>query len=167
MILKKDDSLFAETNRYWRAISACTYDFGRTQRIADSLGKLTLEDVIGFYDRYLAVDGPERRKIASWAQGENITMGHKFVPEGNGPGAMTGQRNGGVNATNNAIEDGQQPTEETSLIAREMHKADRTKARGERELVVIDDISDFHECMPLSPAWTPSEVEVNQPAAAQ
>lgn len=69
MVLKRYENSFAEASRHWRAITRDGGDFGQTKRVADMISKLTLKDLIQFYDRYLAIGAPERRKMASWAQG--------------------------------------------------------------------------------------------------
>lgn len=67
--LKKIERLRVETTRHWGQITARTYDFGRNERVANCLAELTLDDMLNFHDRYLAIGGPERCKIAGWAHG--------------------------------------------------------------------------------------------------
>ncbi|CAN0015475.1 unnamed protein product, partial [Sphacelaria rigidula] len=73
LMLKKCERLASETFLHWGQISQRTYDFSRRVGIADALAELTLPDVIDFFDLYLAIDAPERRKIAGWAHGAKYT----------------------------------------------------------------------------------------------
>lgn len=68
-ILQRYERLNSETSRHWSEISTRMYDFGRRERIASFVSELTLADIVAFYDRYLAIDAPERCKIAIWAHG--------------------------------------------------------------------------------------------------
>lgn len=72
-MLKRNERLSSETGRHWSEIYRRTYDFGKKERIAACLSELTLADVLDFYDQYLALNAPERRKIAGWAHGAMFT----------------------------------------------------------------------------------------------
>lgn len=114
LILKRDERLSSESGRHWSEISVRTYDFGRTERIAAIVGdKLALADLLGLYDRYLARDAPERRKIAAWAHrgnwnrnedgriGNNDNENGKINYNANGNRDKKGTGNDNVNGTGN------------------------------------------------------------------
>lgn len=56
-------TLSAQSDRYWREVTRQRFSFDIVDREVAQLRKLTLADVIAFYNKYLKSDAPERRKL--------------------------------------------------------------------------------------------------------
>ena len=62
-ILEKPKTI-AQINRiYWGEISSLRYEYERRQQLAKEIEKLTLQDVIDFYQKYIADGAPNRCKL--------------------------------------------------------------------------------------------------------
>jgi insulysin len=70
-LLEKNKNLGEESSKHWTVISNQTYRFQRLQEIAEEARKLTLHDVLRFFDRYVAGDSPFRRKLSVQVFGKN------------------------------------------------------------------------------------------------
>jgi len=67
--LQKPKSLGEETNRYWSEITKRTFVFDRRKLQAAAIAKLTLTDVVAFYDKYIAASGACRSVLSSKSNG--------------------------------------------------------------------------------------------------
>jgi insulysin len=61
--LEKNKNLGEESSRYWHVILNETYQFRRMQMIADHVKELSKLQVLQFFDKYVAANGPCRRKL--------------------------------------------------------------------------------------------------------
>jgi hypothetical protein len=52
-----------ESSRYWHVIQNRTYQFKRLQIIADHVKNLKKDNALRFYDKYIAMNAPHRRKL--------------------------------------------------------------------------------------------------------
>ncbi|KAJ2782778.1 metalloprotease [Coemansia interrupta] len=71
-MLEKTKTIIEETNKYWKHIIDGTYNFNHKTEIAEKLQRLTKEDVLAFWDKYLDPDvapGYCRIDCQMWAQG--------------------------------------------------------------------------------------------------
>jgi insulysin len=62
-LLEKNKNLGEESTRYWHVIQNHTYQFKRLQMMAEHVKSLNKEQVLQFFDRYIASNGPSRRKL--------------------------------------------------------------------------------------------------------
>ncbi|GAA5999333.1 uncharacterized protein JCM10292_001210 [Rhodotorula paludigena] len=62
--LEKPKSLGQETSRYWQEIQTGELDFDFRQRQAALVRRLSKEDLIAFFARYISPSSPERTKLA-------------------------------------------------------------------------------------------------------
>lgn len=145
-VLRRSDNLFMESGRHWGAIVSHSYDFGRPERVAEAMDRLSLRDLLEFYDRYLDARSPERRKLVTWAKGAKA---------GGGEGVGSSPGGGPSDLPREAVTDGtgQGPCRRSG------------GSMGERELVVVENLEAFHRRMPLLPFWSPSAADLEQPAA--
>lgn len=63
MFLEKNMNLGEESSRYWHVILNHTYQFRRLQMIAEHVKALQKEQMLKFFDKYVAADGPCRHKM--------------------------------------------------------------------------------------------------------
>eukprot|EP00479_Gromia_sphaerica_P008783 TRINITY_DN3490_c0_g1_i2.p1 TRINITY_DN3490_c0_g1~~TRINITY_DN3490_c0_g1_i2.p1 ORF type:complete len:328 (-),score=61.57 TRINITY_DN3490_c0_g1_i2:26-1009(-) len=70
LILEKEKKLSETTQRFWSEIATRQYLFDRAQQEAETLRGLHLEDLKHFFDRYIAMNAPERRKFSSRSVGK-------------------------------------------------------------------------------------------------
>jgi insulysin len=70
-LLEKNKNLGEESSKHWTVISNQTYRFQRLQEIAEEARNLKLQDVLRFFDRYMAGDSPFRRKLSVQVFGRN------------------------------------------------------------------------------------------------
>ncbi|KAG7370665.1 secreted/periplasmic Zn-dependent peptidase, insulinase-like protein [Nitzschia inconspicua] len=61
--LEKNKNLGEESSRYWHVITNKTYQFRRLQMMADLVKTLKKEQVIQFFDKYVAANGSCRHKL--------------------------------------------------------------------------------------------------------
>lgn len=61
--LEKNKNLGEESSRYWHVITNQTYQFRRLQMLADLAKTLKKEGIVQFFDKYVAANGPCRRKL--------------------------------------------------------------------------------------------------------
>eukprot|EP00026_Physarum_polycephalum_P000474 Phypoly_transcript_00475.p1 GENE.Phypoly_transcript_00475~~Phypoly_transcript_00475.p1 ORF type:complete len:990 (+),score=181.17 Phypoly_transcript_00475:1631-4600(+) len=75
-LLEADKTLGQETNRYWREISNECYIFDRAQREVNELQKLTQEDLLAFFDKFISPESTKRRKISIqiWPSAQSIQI---------------------------------------------------------------------------------------------
>ena len=62
--LEKNKNLGEESSRYWHVIQNKTYQFRRMQMIADHVKDLSKSQVLQFFDKYVAANGPCRQKLS-------------------------------------------------------------------------------------------------------
>ncbi len=62
-ISNQNKNLGEESSRYWHVILNKTLDFERYQKIADHVKKHTKLQVLQFFDKYIAMNGPCRHKL--------------------------------------------------------------------------------------------------------
>jgi len=68
---EKPKKLVEETRRWWSQIMSRTYIFELNELIATVLEKVTLEDLLAFYDQFVASDAPDRRIMVSERHGNH------------------------------------------------------------------------------------------------
>lgn len=61
--LEKNKNLGEESSRYWHVIQNQTYQFKRLQMIAEHVKSLKKDQVLQFFDKYVAANGPFRHKL--------------------------------------------------------------------------------------------------------
>jgi insulysin len=61
--LEKNKNLGEESSRYWHVILNRTYQFQRLQMIAEHVKTLKKGQVVQFFDKYIAANGPCRHKL--------------------------------------------------------------------------------------------------------
>ncbi|KAL3928885.1 MAG: hypothetical protein SGARI_004909 [Bacillariaceae sp.] len=61
--LEKNKNLGEESSRYWHVIQNKTFQFRRMQLIAEQVKQLSKSQVLQFFDKYVAVNGPCRHKL--------------------------------------------------------------------------------------------------------
>lgn len=65
LFLEKNKNLGEESSKYWNEITNQCYNFKRYQRIAEYVkNSMTIENVIEFYDSFIARGSLQRRKLA-------------------------------------------------------------------------------------------------------
>eukprot|EP00173_Palmaria_palmata_P002734 Plantae.Rhodophyta-Palmaria_palmata.ctg2845.p1 GENE.Plantae.Rhodophyta-Palmaria_palmata.ctg2845~~Plantae.Rhodophyta-Palmaria_palmata.ctg2845.p1 ORF type:complete len:633 (+),score=134.09 Plantae.Rhodophyta-Palmaria_palmata.ctg2845:236-1900(+) len=67
--LEKDKRMSQRTRRFYNEVDGKTFLYDRREKEIAALRKLQKSDVIALFDRYIAIDAPERRKIASMVYG--------------------------------------------------------------------------------------------------
>ena len=68
LLLKKtepDKNLATEASRNWNEIATGRYEFDRRQREADTLLRLTKEDILDYFDKYILDSGDGHRMLIS------------------------------------------------------------------------------------------------------
>lgn len=158
--LERDKNLNEETSRHWGEIADRTYLFDRGVRQATAVGALSLDDLLGFYDRHFAADGPGRRKVSAWVHGNQHPVG--------GGGAGGGEKDGAVDTASAAEEGGEERSggtggeEESAGEGASGEDSDGGGGGGggsvgiARKVVVVGDYDEFKRSMPLLPAPKPS-----------
>ena len=83
-------NLGEESSRYWHVILNQSYQFTRLQDIAEHVKSLTKERVLRFFDRYLALNSPNRRKLCVhvFARQHQERMGQKAKLDGVDPDSI-------------------------------------------------------------------------------
>jgi insulysin len=61
--LEKDKSIGEESKKYWDVIANETYVFKRLALIAAELKEVTKDDILQFFDKYIAKNAPKRTKF--------------------------------------------------------------------------------------------------------
>jgi len=61
---EKNKNIGEETSKYWHALTNKSYDFKRLDLIADEVEKVEKNEVLQFFDKFIAVDGPRRKKLS-------------------------------------------------------------------------------------------------------
>ena len=61
---EKNKNLAEESQKYWSVITQNNYIFRKYQMIADCVEKITQEETLRFFDKYVAKSGPDRSKMA-------------------------------------------------------------------------------------------------------
>ena len=61
--MEKNKNLGEESSRYWHVIQNKTYQFRRMQMIAEHVKELSKSQVLQFFDKYVAANGPCRQKL--------------------------------------------------------------------------------------------------------
>ena len=64
-LLEKPKNLDQESSRYWDEIKNATYLFDRKDRLAKYLQTVVLQDVLSFFDNFIAADSMRRKKCSS------------------------------------------------------------------------------------------------------
>uniref|UniRef100_A0A7S2PDI3 Coenzyme PQQ synthesis protein F-like C-terminal lobe domain-containing protein n=2 Tax=Leptocylindrus danicus TaxID=163516 RepID=A0A7S2PDI3_9STRA len=79
--LEKNKNLAEESSKYWNVINNKSYLFRRFQLLAAEIEKLSKAQILQFFDRYIAKDGVERKKISVQVFGSNHLekMGEEVV----------------------------------------------------------------------------------------
>lgn len=67
--LEKDKRMSQRTRRFYSEVDGKTFLYDRREKEIAALRKVQKSDVVVLFDRYIAVDAPERRKIASMVFG--------------------------------------------------------------------------------------------------
>lgn len=186
VMLRRYEQLDAETQRYWEEIAPRTYDFTKRERVASILSKVTIDDVLSLYDRYLAPNGPDRAKITIWAHGrshkESSDRAYDPGPTvvlpakrgssrstiaGDATAAGTTRVCGQSEASHRRNIAGKSQCDEPGYsVAKKTRDLGLTPERTgsvvrvSRDLVIIQDHNVFRRSMPLFPAPTPWEVEI-------
>ena len=62
--LKKPKSMIDETFRYVSEMESKTYIFDRKWKLASELDQLSLNDVVSFFDHFIAIGAAKRRKLS-------------------------------------------------------------------------------------------------------
>ena len=62
--LEKPKKLSARHDKIWNEIASNRYNFNRVDIEVGDLEVITRDDVLRFYDTFIAIDAPERRKLA-------------------------------------------------------------------------------------------------------
>lgn len=123
-------------------------------------------DLLEFYDRHLSAGGAGRRKLSSWVYGNQHSMPTTSTPAAGMAAAVaaaaTGERGGqegegggqGGTAKGGVQEDGIAATADGAV-------ADGGGGgRPVREVVTVEDYTDFKRSMPLFPLRKPTRVQV-------
>jgi insulysin len=63
--LEKPKKLSSRTEKFWSEITSQQFNFERDEVEVEELGKITRDDLLAFYDRHIAKESPERRKLCS------------------------------------------------------------------------------------------------------
>jgi len=93
--LEPDKSLAAEVTRNWSEISYGRFQFDRIQREAAALLEVTREDLLEFWDKYVAADAYEgRRMIITEVVPQNGPASSKQPPKSSGYATRTTIRSG-------------------------------------------------------------------------
>ena len=61
--LKEDQSLLEESKRWYSEVASSLFAFRRSQDVAASMQTTGLEEVLGFFDKYVVWGGEQRRKL--------------------------------------------------------------------------------------------------------
>lgn len=72
-----DTSLSNQTWRFWQEIVGDTLDFERKFEEVETLKSITKQDILEFYDRFIASQAKERRRIISQVYGNNHPLDEK------------------------------------------------------------------------------------------
>ena len=64
LAVDQNKNLGEESSRYWHVILNKTFDFSRYQKIANHVMKHTKLQVLRFYDKYVALNAPCRKKLS-------------------------------------------------------------------------------------------------------
>ncbi|OQS04220.1 insulin-degrading-like enzyme, metalloprotease family M16A [Thraustotheca clavata] len=70
-LLEKPKTASEECSRFWEEISGETYHFTRRQEVANQVQTLTIDNIISFFDEYIAVSSPKRVKLSVHMLGSN------------------------------------------------------------------------------------------------
>lgn len=171
-LLEKDKNLNQETSRHWGEIAFRNYVFDRSAKEAAAVGALTLAGLVEFYDRHFSLGGAGRRKIAAWVHGNQypIDGGDAVAGGGEGEGAdADGGAGGGADAP--AEEEGggggRGETQGGADAAAEKEEEGGDGGGGGgrfvREVVIVEDYSEFKRSMPLLPLTKPTRVVTVEP----
>lgn len=79
--LEKDKRLSQRTRRFFNEVDGKTFLYNRAEQEIAALRKVQKADVIAMFDKYIAIDAPERRKIASLVYGCKHPMGEYGAEE--------------------------------------------------------------------------------------
>jgi len=63
-LLEKPKNLATQTATFFKSIEAKNYDFERDKRDSEYIKKITKEEIIEFYEKYVDVKSPERKKFS-------------------------------------------------------------------------------------------------------
>eukprot|EP01083_Nonionella_stella_P234611 825745_1 len=61
---EKNKNIGEETSKYWHALTNKSYEFKRLDLIADEVEKVEKNEVLQIFDKFIAVDGPRRKKLS-------------------------------------------------------------------------------------------------------
>eukprot|EP01006_Ploeotia_vitrea_P044505 TRINITY_DN66835_c8_g9_i1.p1 TRINITY_DN66835_c8_g9~~TRINITY_DN66835_c8_g9_i1.p1 ORF type:complete len:1085 (-),score=521.06 TRINITY_DN66835_c8_g9_i1:2330-5323(-) len=124
--LEKHKRLSQETSKHWTEIRNHRYQFDRIDREVAVLRELTLQDMVGLFDRYLRINSPTRRKLSSQM------IGTKKQPETE----QSKESNGAEEEESNGAK------EEEPL---------RAVPEDRSEVIEVDDHIKFRRSLPLYP----------------